>query len=100
MIFDKEHVLEIEKRHNGSCSEDFIITMVFNNMFMTEYSDWLTMEHIQEFISEHPYVYIHGHGMQELIINSERYNIAKYFIDSDRANPCAKNMYENVMNNK
>jgi hypothetical protein len=97
MIFDKEYVLAIESLQWKNCSYDFIINMVFNNMFMTEYSDWLTLDHIDEFIVKHPNVYITGHGMQELILYSKRYTIASYLIDSGRANLCAKDIYTDVM---
>ena len=97
MIFDKEYVFASEAQQWKNCSYDFIINIVFNDMFMTEYADWLTLDHIDQFILDHPKVYITVNGMQELILYSKRQTIANYLIDLGRANICAKDLYTAVI---
>ena len=71
--------------------------MLLDQMLMTEYSDMYTYDKIKDYISKHPYAACTGHGMQELIQTSKRWDIAKLLFDNGNINRSAYEMYNKLV---
>ena len=72
-----------------------VVNIVFNDMMMTEYTDYLTTSIIDDFLLKYGQsnVKLNGHGMNELVICSQRWDLADYCIEKGIADPCAMDIY-------
>ena len=65
-------------------------------MMMTEYMDQVEKSTIDNFLLKYGQsnVKLNGHGMDELVICSQRWDISDYCIEKRIADPCAMDIYK------
>ena len=69
----------------------------FNEMMCVEHSNWLTLARVDEFVAAHPHVRLTDQGMQELVVYSDRFDVADHIIAMGRVSSGAKRLYDDTL---
>lgn len=89
MRFDIEKEFDyMRAQFHFNVSDSQIYNQIFNAMMMSEYKDWLTIDIIDHFVSQHPHVCLNGMGAAELK-NTGRKNIITHLQNTNRLSASA-----------